>query len=167
MSDELMVKCDLCGEIIAKTTEDALACPMTGAMFSSPDSDHGIPDPFDKNLSWEDFRCPYGRTHRPFISRYRISTILGQYRAAKNGIEGGFIENRPEIDRESIIDGPCVPTDEQAEAIVRAEVEAKPIENKESVPRKTDVITCDVCGKSVQRRGYSMHRRSHKEIINA
>ena len=167
MSDELIVKCDLCEEIIGKTSRDLVFYPMTGSMFKSPDSDHGIPAPFDASISWEDFSCPFGRTHRPIISRDAISTTTGRYRVAKNGIEGGFIENRPEIDRESIIDGPCVPTDEQAEAIVRAEVEAKPIENKESVPRKTDVITCDICGKRVQQRGYSMHRRSHKEIINA
>jgi len=169
---ELIVKCDLCGEVIAKTTEEALSFPMTGAMFKSPDQDHGIPDPFDVSLSWEELRCPYGRTHRPFISQDAISTTTGRYRVAKNGDKGSFVENMPEIGRESVIDSPRVPTDEQAEAITRAEIGDEPIENKEKaapeiVSHETNKVTCDVCGREIGKRGYIAHRKSHKGIENA
>lgn len=173
---ELTVKCDLCGEVIAKTTEEAVSFPMTGAMFGSPDINHGIPDPFDKSLSWEEFRCPYGKTHRPFISQEALTTTTGQYRVAKDGINGEFVDNRMEIGRESVIDRPFAPTDEQAAAIVRAEIGAKPTGNNnekatddippktEKAPYETVKIECDVCGRSFQQRGYLSHRKSHKEI---
>jgi hypothetical protein len=169
MSDELIVKCDLCGENIAKTSEEAVSYPMTGAMFRSPDSEHGLPDPFDTALSWEDFRCPYGRTHRPFISRDILSTNLGNYRVAKDGNPGGFVENRTEIDREAVIDRTVVPTDEQAEAIVRADMSAKTPEKSdekppENVSHETEKIRCDICGRMIGKPGYISHRKSHKEI---
>jgi len=158
---ELIVKCELCDEIISKTTEEALSFPMTGAMFQSPDPEHGIPAPFDPILSWEDFRCPHGRTHRPFISQEVISTTTGPYRVSKNGAPGEFVDKRPEIDRESVIDRTIVPTDEQAASTVRAELNKNKAPEKK--PNTQDLIKCDVCGRSFQQRGYLSHRNSHKD----
>jgi hypothetical protein len=63
----LKVVCEICGEVIAEVDTGFLSFPMTGAMFKSPDTHHQVPDPFDSRQTWEDFRCPFGRSHRPMI----------------------------------------------------------------------------------------------------
>lgn len=63
----LKLICEICGEVIADVDKDKLSFPLNGSMFISPDILHGVPDPFHPSLTWEDFRCPYGGTHRPII----------------------------------------------------------------------------------------------------
>lgn len=182
--NELIVKCELCGEIIAKTTENAMSFPMTGGMFMSPDETHGLPAPFDKGLAWEDFRCPYGRIHRPMISQDTILTAQGHYRVAKNGEPGCFVKETGEIDRSAVIDRALSPTDEQAEAIVRADMGTKAAVNEtkapdgemksegkptESVPHETmdGKKPCEICGKPIHWRGKVAHMKKHKDVTNA
>jgi hypothetical protein len=75
---ELKIKCDICDEIIATADTEDLFQPITGAMFKSPDSFHGMDAPFHLSLTWETMRCPICRI-RPFMVDYEIMTTDGAY----------------------------------------------------------------------------------------
>ena len=75
---DIQVKCDVCFEIIALADIDKLVQPISGAMFMSPDTLHGFPDPFHPDLDWEHMRCPYCRT-RPFMVDFEVLTPNGVY----------------------------------------------------------------------------------------
>lgn len=80
----MKVQCQICFEWIAEVSKSDLSYPTTGAMFKSIDSHHGYPDPFPHNLTWEDFKCPYGQ-HRPFIKDNEIMTDQGIITLEKDG----------------------------------------------------------------------------------
>ena len=76
---DVLIKCDVCFEIICKADIDTLVQPITGSMFRSPDTLHGLPDPFDASLTWETMRCPYG-PHRPFVVDHEVMTTYGVHK---------------------------------------------------------------------------------------
>lgn len=67
MSTLVKVKCDICFMVIGIIDLSAIKLPLDSSMFLSPDPYHGFDPPFLPGQTWEDFRCPYGRVHRPFI----------------------------------------------------------------------------------------------------
>ena len=69
---KVKVKCDICFEIIGTIDTDTIKLPLKASMFLSPDPWHGFDPPFLPGQVWEDFRCPYGRVHRPFIVENRL-----------------------------------------------------------------------------------------------
>lgn len=72
----MKLKCEICSELIGTVNADLLALPLTSAMFGSPDAPHGVPPPFNPELTWIFFRCPFG-PHNPILLPYRILTDLG------------------------------------------------------------------------------------------
>lgn len=122
----MKVICQICKEIIAEIKDvSAIKLPLKGAMFASPDEMHGIIPPFFPNFEWEDFRCPHGQ-HRPMIWRDKILTSEGILNVPKNGDPAFLTQNTGEIDRSGVFDReadlPPMLTDEQAAAIVRAQM---------------------------------------------
>lgn len=92
------ILCDLCGEHIANADIRNLAMPIRGYMFDSPDPDHGFPDPFiEDDVDWVWMRCPYGRTHRPFLVEGEFTTDRGKYVIGK-----GFVDEMEDPDAENI-----------------------------------------------------------------
>jgi hypothetical protein len=80
----MRVQCEICFEFIAQASQSFLSYPMTGAMFTSIDPFHGMPDPFPASLHWDDFRCPYG-AHRPFTQDDMIMTDEGAIVLPRDG----------------------------------------------------------------------------------
>lgn len=65
------IYCQICFELIAKADPKSLCTPITGEMFKSPDTHHGIPDPFPPEAGWEDMKCPVCQ-HRPFVFQDQV-----------------------------------------------------------------------------------------------
>jgi hypothetical protein len=80
----MRVRCQICFEWIAEVSRSFLSYPMTGAMFKSPDTHHGVEPPFPVSATWEHMRCPYG-AHRPFIKDDEIQTDEGMITLPKDG----------------------------------------------------------------------------------
>lgn len=55
----LKLICNTCFEVVAIVDTDKFFYPATGSMFKSPDTKHGLPDPFPPGATWEEWRCPY------------------------------------------------------------------------------------------------------------
>lgn len=70
--------CELCSERIALFNPDRLSTPISGGMFLSPDSQHGIPEPFHQQLTWVNFKCPYCK-NRPILQPDRVLTESGYF----------------------------------------------------------------------------------------
>ncbi len=164
----MKVICQICQEIIAVTEVTALSYPLKGSMFDSPDPVHGFPAPFAPADGWEEMRCPYGRIqgengqiggHRPFIKDDEILIATGIYRISHEG------------------QVPEPPSDEEAERMVRAGIQAGDtlisggtaakvatvVVEKE---RKIITLTfpCPTCGKVCKNKfGLTGHMRSHKK----
>jgi len=133
-----LVQCEICFETIAACELEELKVPMLGAMFTSPDLRHGIPQPFPSDACWEDMRCPHC-LHRPFIAANHIMVVTGTERA------------RVEIGRKiGVIELPATFTSHAA-------FPALP----------TFPIACPVCGKELTNRaGYTGHMRmAHKQHV--
>ena len=122
---EVFVICQCCGERIGTVDTEKVAYPLTGAMFSSPDPIHGIPDPFDASLDWEALRCPYGRIHRPFFVDNEILTSAGVIVLPKDGGQPFLIEAAAEVDRSAICDRSFGISEEEAARISREEISGK------------------------------------------
>lgn len=58
--------CEICSETIAIFDVKDLSMPVMGNMFKSKDPEHGLPDPFPADITWEHMYCPYCN-NRPFI----------------------------------------------------------------------------------------------------
>lgn len=190
---DLKVYCQICGEFIGKTNTFALAYPMQGSMFTSPDPEHGIPAPFHESFEWADFRCPYGRIHRPSVSDTEIVTEAGTLVLSKSGDPHVIRATRP-LERDSIIDRSESVSDEVAEAIIRAEMnnvkaeertrdkeDEKPLESQEEVEEAgsdgqgaepvragsndESLCQCEQCGRVFKSRaGLSSHlKAAHKD----
>lgn len=80
----MKLKCEICTELIGTVHPELLALPLTSAMFGSPDAAHGVPPPFNPELTWESFRCPFG-PHRPIMLPERILTDLGYVEITATG----------------------------------------------------------------------------------
>jgi len=126
MSD-LKVICRICREVVALIDPFEASYPLNGAMFKSPDAEHGHLPPFESWQEWVDFRCPYGKMHRPFTLDNEILTEQGILVIDKATSQFHFRHDE-EIGRESIIDRePPLPmlSEEEAAALVRAEMNPK------------------------------------------
>ena len=77
------LECELCRETIGVVLLEKLKYPIDGTMFDTHMPEFGVKKPFDDSLTWADMRCPYGKTHRPFITEDAIFTDY---------MEGWFIE---------------------------------------------------------------------------
>lgn len=171
------VICQICGEYIGKADTETLAYPLNGSMFKSPDHEHGIPDPFHTSLEWEDFRCPYGRIHRPSTADTEIVTNIGTLVISKTGGEIIVKQTIP-AGRDSIIDRSESVPEEQAEEIIREEMgltqeandgkteegtgeqtNTEPLKIKEET-KKEAMFVCNICGKQFKNKsGLINHRR--------
>lgn len=60
----LQIQCELCEEVIATADSDKLTRPLYGAMFDKVDDSWDL-KPFDDDIHWEWFCCPYCN-HNPF-----------------------------------------------------------------------------------------------------
>ena len=165
--------CQICGEVFAVVKPYTLSYPLDGGMFLSPDSAHGVAAPFFPGTPWEDFRCPYGRTHRPMVKDNEIWTDEGMLIIPKDGSPSYIDKERSnEVGRESIIDRCTTVSDEEAEILARKELDkgkmideqtngedatapdAKPVEEDKEVeegeqanPAMTAYV-CRFCGKT-------------------
>lgn len=157
----MKVICQICGEKIGDTHLRDLRYPMTGAMFTTMDPVHQVPPPFHWSLTWEDFRCPYGRMHRPMVVDNQVLTDEGIVVLPRDG-DQAYIDPRAstEVGRESIADRVIRISDEDAERIARetikqesgngkAEEEQRKQEDEQSVEGKAE-IPCPVCGKGFE-----------------
>jgi hypothetical protein len=113
--------CQICGEAYANLDLSTLRYPLTGAMFLSPDTKHGVPAPFDPSLDWEFMRCPFGRIHRPIIEPDAVLTNKGLFRLPEDGGPAFLDPTAPqEIDRSGVGDQVLQVSDEEAERMARA-----------------------------------------------
>ena len=71
---DITVICDCCESEIARVLESELSFPLQSSMFQSMMPFNGVPDPFDKGLNWEYWKCPYCH-HRPFICPNTVTTV--------------------------------------------------------------------------------------------
>lgn len=74
---KVKVRCDVCMEVIGILDTETIKLPLMAEMFESPDLWHGFDPPFFPGQTYEHFRCPYGRGHRPFNEEHLIKTELG------------------------------------------------------------------------------------------
>lgn len=174
--------CQICGEVYAKVTIHELSYPLQGSMFRSPDRLHGIPDPFIlPGTPWEDFRCPFGRIHRPIVKADRIWTDEGMVVVPKDGSMAYIdYELRNEIDRDSIADRFVQVSDDEAERLARIELnkgaqeehgeadredkapaDGQPIEEAAKEEKVTGMI-CTECGRSFKnQQALAAHIKAH------
>jgi hypothetical protein len=125
MSQVLKVICQICGEVVATTTLEALSFPIKGSMFQSPDPAHGVPSPWIASEEWEDMRCPYGRIHRAMVCHGIIRTDQGIVVVPSDGTPARIDSSvRTEIDRNSIPDRTIVMPEERAAKMVREQAES-------------------------------------------
>ena len=131
----LKLICEICGEAIADVDTDKLTFPVNGSMFKSPDTLHGVPDPFHSSLTWEDLRCPFGRTHRPMIepNKLMLESSGGTRRIVELPADG----TPPKIAERKIPQGgqdPCA--DSPASPAASATLPRSPLPKKKKHKRK-------------------------------
>jgi hypothetical protein len=189
----IKVICQICQEEIAIIKPEVLIrYPLSGSMFTSIEPERGIPSPFQPADTWELFKCPYG-PHRPMVRPDQILTSEGILNVPKNGAPHFYGQIKAELDRTDVFDRemdvPPVMTEEQAEALVRAQMgettkvevvengeadtrqgqpeDEKPIESKEEESKtdgKQDIGTgafvCEQCKRGFKNlSGLNNHRR--------
>jgi hypothetical protein len=155
----MKVKCEICFEFIAEVSRSFLSYPMTGAMFKSPDTHHGVEPPFLVQQTWEDFRCPYGN-HRPFIKDDEIQTDEGliSVKIKREDLSTErTVKKREPIKKNT--------EDLHVRGVQQGIQDGK---GKGRVPGKgkTEVFTCEICGKEFDKEiNLSRHKRmAHKGV---
>ena len=141
--------CQICDEFVGEVSIEGvrdiapLRYPFRGSMVGSPDPYHGFPAPFDPSLDWEFMRCPYGRTHRPFIQDDIVKTNKGMIRLPKDG-SLSYLDSisADEIDRDSIPD----------RVIQISEVEAGRVVKQQRQTSEDFPFICLVCGKAFDKK---------------
>lgn len=137
---------------------EALHFPFRGSMVGSPDPFHGVPAPFEPSLEWEFLRCPYGRTHKPFVLEDVVKTHKGMVRLPRDGSQAFLDPDAPtEVGRESISDRVEQISDAEAERLVRGALE------KPKVDEKSFAFVCPACGKTFDKKNQlTGHMIAHK-----
>jgi hypothetical protein len=161
----MRVRCQICFEWISEASRSFLSYPMTGAMFKSPDTHHGVEPPFLVQQTWEDFRCPYGN-HRPFIKDDEIQTDEGLITLPRDG--SSLVYKKPEIKREDISTERTVKKreliKEDAEDVhvrgVRQGIQDSKGKGRVPGKGKAEVFTCETCEKEFDKEiNLNRHKR--------
>jgi len=168
------VICQICAEEIGDTHLRDLRYPMSGAMFTTLDPVHGMPPPFDASLDWENFRCPYGRMHRPMVADNQVLTDEGIVVLPRDGGQA-YIDPRAntEVGRDSIADRMIQVSDEDAERIARetikqesgngkAEEEQREPEDDQPGEGKAET-PCPECGKGFEN---ELNMKRHQKMAH-
>jgi len=134
-------------------------------MFGSPDAAHGVPPPFNPELLWEQFRCPFG-PHRPIMLPERILTDLGYVEITAAGavaLDDGLDEAARAVkDRAS--------AEEAAGRMAREQLGLTVHPDEAGASKIEDTgYACSLCGKTFRERrflGSHMHKK-HPEAKDA
>ena len=177
----MKLRCEICTELIGTVHPELLALPLTSAMFGSPDAPHGYPPPFNPDLSWESFRCPFG-PHNPMILPYRILTDLGYVEITPSGpvaMDDGLDDAARTLkDREAAEASSERVARENLGLLPKVEETAIVIESKEPIPPlylyavkvpETSAFICVKCGKAFREKRFlgSHISKKHKEAVDA
>jgi len=161
----MKLKCEICSEIIGSVIPEVLALPLTSAMFGSPDAPHGVPPPFNPELTWETFRCPFG-PHNPMILPNRILTDLGYVEITPTGpvaLDDGLDDAARTLKDRAAAEA-------ASERVAREQLGLIPkAEETAPVAEGPVAFACTLCGKTFREKrflGSHMHMK-HPEATNA
>ena len=169
----MKLKCEICSEIIGSVIPEVLALPLTSAMFGSPDAPHGVPPPFNPELTWEMFRCAFG-PHNPMILPNRILTDLGYVEITPEGpvaLDDGLDDAARTVRDRGTAEAAC-------ERVAREQLGYLIVENKEPIPSmhlyevkipNHSAFICTLCGKEFREKRFlgSHTHKKHPEVANA